>query len=167
MEQDSAQILIELMKAVLSKPDSTVVSAYITIGGMFGVAAVTAITQWLVTKSIIRSEHERLHTQLSSDFKLGQFSKWQDEFLTTISELLASTDPEVHPEPKREKVVPLIQKAQLLLNLEIPVHRKVNGLINELGLAVNNWEVRGLSEVLGIHGRLLEAARDAIYLPGR
>ena len=167
MEQETAQTIIDLLKAVLSKPDSTATAAYITIGGMFGVAAITALTQWLVTRSIIRSEHERLHTQLRSDFKLSQFSKWQEEFLQVVSELLANTDPEIYPTPKREEVVPLIQKAQLLLNLDIQSHRNVNALINELGLAVNRWEARGLSEILGIHGRLLEAARDAIYLPGR
>jgi len=150
---------------MLSKPDNTTITAYITIGGMFGVAAITAFTQWIVTKSIIRSEHERLHTQLRSDFKLNQFAKWQEEFLDVISALLAQTDPEVYPTPEREKVVPLIQKAQLLLNLDIQTHRNINALVNELGLAVNKWETRGLSEILGIHGRLLEAAREAICLP--
>jgi len=167
MEIETAQTLIELLQAVLSKPDSTATAAYITIGGMFGVAAITAVTQWLVTKSIIRSEHARLHTQLRSDFELNQFAKWQDEIVTVVSELLTHTDLEVCPAPQREKVVPLILKTQLLLNLNVQVHRNINNLVNELGLAVTKWEARGVSEILGIHSRLLEAAREAIYLPGR
>ncbi len=53
-----------------------------------------------------------------------------------------------------------------MLNLELDSHRKVNGLINELGLAVNKWEPKGMSEILRLHSRLLEASRAAIYLPG-
>lgn len=167
MEQEAAETIIELLKTVLAKPDATVIAAYITIGGMFGVALITVISQWLVTKSIMRSEHERLKLEISSEFKNNQFSKWQEEFLETISTLLSNADPEVYPTPEREKIVPLIQKAQLLLNLNIQSHSKVNALINELGLAVNKWEERGMSEILGISGRLLEASRDVIYLPGK
>ena len=167
MELELAETIIELLKSIQSKPDSTVIASVITIGGMLGVAFITVISQWLVTKSIIRSEHNRLKLEISSQFKHNQFSKWQESFVETISNLLSNTDPEVYPIPIREKVVPLIQKAQLLLNLEIQSHRKVNGLINELGLAVNKWEERGMSEILGISGRLLEASRDVIYLPGK
>lgn len=167
MGQEQANTIIELLKELLSKPDGVVIASYITVGGMFGVAAITAIAQWMVTKAVIHSEHKKLQNQMQSEFRLQQFSSWQEEFLNTISNLLANTDPEVNPTPPREKVVPLIQKAQLLLNLELEPHRKVNALINELGLAVNHWQLRAPSEVLGIQGRLLEAAREAIYLPGR
>jgi DNA-directed RNA polymerase subunit L len=166
MDQNTANTIINLLKELLSKPDGVVVAAYITVGGMFGVAVVTALVQWFVTRTILRSEHQRLHIQLQTDFRLKQFSQWQQEFISTISELLTHTDPEVYPTPERTKVVPLIQKAQLMLNLELEAHRKVNGLINELGLAVNKWETRDLREVLSIHSRLLEAARAALYLPG-
>lgn len=166
MDESTLNVLIELLKQNLSKPDSTVVAAYITVGGMVAAAMVAALVQWLVTKTVLRSEHKRLQAQLKTDFQLKQFSQWQNDFVATISELLAHTDSEVYPTPERKKVVPLIQKAQLMLNLELDSHRKVNGLINELGLAVNKWEHKDMSEILRLHGSLLEASRAAIYLPG-
>ncbi len=167
MDQSTVNTIIELLKQLLSKPDGVVVAAYITVGGMFCVGVATALVQWFVTRAILRSEHQRLHIQLQTDFRLRQMSQWQQEFVSTISELLAHTDPEVYPMPERKKVVPLILKTQLMLNLDMEAHRKVNQLTNELGLAVTKWETRGLSEILGIHGRLLEASRAAIYLPER
>lgn len=166
MNESTLSMLIELLKQNLSKPDGAVVAAYITVGGMVAAAIATALVQWLVTKTVLRSEHKRLQAQLITDFQLKQFSQWQSDFITTIAELLAHTDPEVYPTPDRKHVVPLIQRAQLMLNLELDSHRKVNGLINELGLAVNKWEPKGMSEILRLHGGLLEASRAAIYLPG-
>lgn len=166
MDESTLNALIELLKQNLSKPDGTVVAAFITVGGMLAAAALAAFVQWLVTKTVLRSEHNRLQIQLNTDFQFKQFSQWQNDFVGTISDLLAHTDPETYPTPDANKVVALVHKAQLMLNLELDSHRKVNLLINELVLAVNRWEPRAVSDIFRLHGSLLEASRAAIYLPG-
>lgn len=139
-------------------------SALIGLGG----ALVGAIVQWLVASSTIRAETERLHRQLSREFRLQQFSEWQAEFRSVISELLALTDPEVQKTLPKERIVPLVLKAQLMLNLQVPSHEKVNGLINAIALAVNGWHgPQDMSSILRIHGELLDAARETLFLPGK
>ena len=106
-----------------------VLSALIGLGG----ALVGAIVQWLVARSTIRAETERLHRQLSNEFRLQQFSEWQTEFRSIMAELLALTDPEAQPSLPKERIVPLVLKAQLMLNIQVPSHAKVNGLIGDVG----------------------------------
>lgn len=167
MDPESTKTIIELLTSLLAKPDGTAIAAKITVGGMVGVALVTAATQLLATRAVMRSEHKRLLTQVNSNFRSQQFAWWQDEFVDAISKLLASTDPELYARPEPQAVIPLIHRAQLLLNVHKADHLKVRKLISELGKAVNGWEERTPSEVLRIHSELLEAASRTIYLPGR
>lgn len=141
-----------------------ILAALLGLGG----AVVGAIVQWLVARSTIRAETERLHRQLSDEFRLQQFSEWQAEFRSVMSELLALTDPEVNKPFLKERIVPAVLKAQLMLNLEVPSHAKVNGLINALALSVNGWRgSQDMSSILSTHGELLDAARDVLFLPGK
>lgn len=141
-----------------------ILSALIGLGGAF----IGATVQWFVARATIRSETERLHRQLSTEFRLQQFSGWQSEFRSVIAELLALTDPEAQKSLPKERVIPLVLKAQLMLNLRLPSHAKVNGLINTLALTVNGWHgsQQDVAAVFRIHGELLEAARETLFLPG-
>ena len=65
----------------------------ITVFGMIGVALLTSITQFIVTKIIIRSEHNRINLQLNSEFKFKQHENWQIRFQNIASELLTELDP--------------------------------------------------------------------------
>lgn len=165
MDQNSANTIIEMLNQLLSKPDGSIAAAQITVWGMIGVTLITCLVQWAVTRTIIRSEGERLRVQLETDFRLRQQSAWEDEFRTTIATLLEYTDPEAYPIPEKQRVVPLILKSQLLLNLQLRSHIRINELINALGMAVNNWDNRSKNEILGMHERLLEAARSVTYSP--
>lgn len=140
-----------------------ILSALIGLGGAF----VGATIQWFVARSTIRAETERLHSQLSREFRLEQFSEWQAEFRSVISDLLALTDPEVQQPPAKERIIPVVLKAQLMLNLKVPSHAKVNGLINKLALEVNGWhDSQDLASILRTHSELLDAARETLFLPG-
>ena len=141
-----------------------ILAALIGLGGAF----VGAIVQWFVARSTIRSETERLHRQLSAEFRLQQFSQWQNQFQTAMSELLAATDPEAGKPFQKERIVPLVLKVQLMLNPHLASHAQVNNLVNNLALTVNGWHgPQDLSSLLEIHGALLEAARQTLYLPGK
>lgn len=85
-----------------------------------------------------------------------------------MSELLAATDPEANDKLETHRIVPLVLRAQLMLNPQLPHHAKVNDLVNKLALAVNGWDGdQDLRSVLTVHAALLDAARDTLYLPGK
>jgi len=141
--------------------------AYIALGGGLAGVFVASIVQWLVTRTTVRAESERLRQQLLAEFHREQFTDWQAKFRETIADLLAATDPELNARFEKAKVVPLVLRAQLMLNPKRPAHARVNSLVNQLALAVNGWEQRGASELLRLHSELLEAARDAMYVPAK
>ncbi len=134
---------------------------------MLGVALITSILQWKITKKIIHSEYLKLETQQNKEFKINQFSIWQKEMIDIISNLIAYTDPDIYPIFKIEKILPLLLKAQLILNTNENNHKKVNGLLNQLGKAVNrNPEEYDHNEIFRIRGEIIDSTKEIIYLPG-
>ena len=140
-----------------------IIVAMIGVGGVvLGGAA-----QWLVARATIRAETERLHRQLSGEFKLQQYSEWQRRFQDVMADLLAATDPEAGA-LEQSTIVPLVLRAQLMLNPELPSHAKTNGLINRLALATGGWHgEQDTQSILTIHAALLDAAKATLYLPGK
>lgn len=168
MDNQTAQAILELLKELLSKPDGTVIAACITVIGMLGVASITSVIQWSMTKRIIHSERTKLFEQLNSEFRLKQFEYWQNEFRESISLLLSATDPEMSLSFDKKKIIPLIHKTQLILDYSNPSHKKVIGLINQLALAVNGWEEgHNAASILSIHGTLADAAKGVLYIPSK
>ena len=140
-----------------------VLVALIGLGGAF----VGGTVQWFVARSTIRAETERLHRQLSTEFRLAQLSEWQSRFQLVMADLLVATDPEAGP-ISQGAVVPLVLRAQLMLNPELPAHARTNGLINQLALATGGWHGKpDARSILTIHAALLDAAKATLYLPGK
>jgi hypothetical protein len=50
-------------------------------------AALGATVQWLVSRTTIRAETERIYEKLRAEFELQQLSAWQAQFQSVISEL--------------------------------------------------------------------------------
>lgn len=139
--------------------------AVIGLGGVI----VGGSLQWLVSRYVVRSETERLHQQLITEFRNEQFSDWQRQLQSVISDLLIATDPEISQPFQKGKIVPLVLKAQLMLNPLVPTHARLNGLVNELALQVNGWhgQQQDMRTILSLHAALLEAAKKTMYLPGK
>ena len=166
MDNETSKAILELLKIIVAKPDGAIIAAALTVGGMIAVVLLTSISQWIVTKRIILSEHNRLSIQINSEFKLKQFEIWQKDFKEIVSLLLTATDPEIRNPFNRNEIVPLVLKVQLMLNLDNPSHKKVNGLVNNLALAVTGWEYgHDASSILNIHGHLLDASKAILYVP--
>lgn len=139
-----------------------IIAAFVAVGGVM----LGGILQWFVSRSVVRSETERLRRQLSIEFNFQQFSTWQANFQETIAHLLAATDPEIAKPYKRETIFPLVLKAQLMLNQNIPAHARANHYINDLAMRVCGWsESQDDHAVLCSHAGLLEAAKNALYIP--
>lgn len=133
--------------------------------GLCGVL-LAAFVQWLVARQTVRNETERLHKQLAAEFNYQQFSEWQSQFRQVIADLLAVTDPDVNPSPDKKHIIPLVLRAQLMLNPDLRSHAKANALINKIAVMVTGWHGDpDLHAILGLHGKLLEASREVMYRP--
>ena len=166
MNTETVQTLIKLLEAQLSKPDGIVVAAIITVVGMIGVGILTAVIQWVVTRRMLQDEYRRLRLQLKSEFESRQYELWQERFIDARVKLLEATDPETNKTFDSSITVPLIHKAQLILDLRNPIHRQVNELITKLGMAVNGWEPgHNFSSISKLHGILLEKSREIVAKP--
>lgn len=131
-------------------------------------ALVGGLIQWLVARAAVRAETDRLYKKLSAELQVQQFSTWQAQFQSVISDLLCATDPEVSAKVDKQRVIPLVLRANLLLDPNLRSHATVNDLVNKLALTVNCWHgEQGMREVLRLHAALLEASRALIYSPGR
>ena len=138
--------------------------ALIALVGTF----ISQITLWFITKSTIHAATERLHSQISREYELEQFSNWQSELRESISELLIVTDPEGQESVSKHLVAKFTHKTQLLLNQNIASHSIVNQLVNQLALQVNGWQqVESHSDILRTHHDLLEASKEILYLPSQ
>jgi hypothetical protein len=81
--------------------------------------------------------------------------------------LLVVTDPEAGA-ISQSAIVPLVIRAQLMLNPELPSHARANRLINQLALATGGWHGEpDAQSILSIHAALLDAAKTTLYLPGK
>ena len=67
MDSETINLIRGLFEEYANKNSSTVVAAYITIGGMLGVAFLGAISQWVITKQIVSEEHRRMLAQVNSE----------------------------------------------------------------------------------------------------
>ena len=68
----------------------------------------------------------------------------------------------------KAQIVPLVLKAQLMLNPSLPAHANLNHLVNKLALQVNGWHgEQDMQSVLSTHAALSEAAKQTMYLPGK
>jgi len=166
MDNDTLKAILALLKVIASKPDGAVIAAAVTVGGMITVAVLTTITQWIVTKHIILSEHNKISVQINSEFKIRQFESWQNDFKEAMSLLLAATDPEIRNPFNKNEIVPLVHKIQLMLNLANPGHQKVNDLVSSLALSVNGWHQKiDEAQILKTQGYLIDASKEILYLP--
>jgi len=167
MDIETINIIKELFDEQSKSSSSTVIAAYLTVGGMLGVAILGAISQWFISKRVVSEEHKRLEIQLKSEFQSKRHEKWESDILEAITELLTATDPEINPEINSALVTKHVNRVQLLLNDKNPLQGQVNGLVNHLALAVNGWQGnRDELPILKIHGQLLDASKKLIYQPG-
>ncbi len=166
MDPDTLRAIKALFEEYSSKNSGIVTAAYLTVGGMFGVAVLGALSQWLISRKVVNEEHKRLAIQLRSEFQAKRHEKWESDVLEAITNLLTVTDPEINSEIIPAVVTKHVHRVQLLLNHKNPIQGEVNNLVNHLALAVNGWYGnRDELPILKIHGQLLDASKKLIYQP--
>lgn len=166
MDNETINLVKGLFEEYANKDSSTITAAYITIGGMLGVAILGAISQWIITKLVVAEEHRRMHAQVISEQFARQHEKWEVDVIDGITGLLKATDPEINSVINKATVASCVLRVQLLLNTQDPNQERVNRLVNQLALTANGWKAaESPSALLGIHAQLLEAAKLLIYRP--
>lgn len=166
MDNESISLVKGLLEECANKDTGTVMAAYITIGGMFGVAFLGAVSQWIITKRIVAEEHKKMLVQVNSERFARQHEKWEADIIEGITGLLKTTDPEINATINRAAVTGHVLRIQLLLNTKDPNQNIVNQLVNQLALTANGWQPdEGSTVLLKIHSQLLEAAKLLVYRP--
>ncbi len=166
MDTETLSAIKKLFEEYASKESGTIAAAYLTVGGMFGVALLSAITQWLITKRILKEEHKRLSLQLNSEFKVQRHQKWESDLLESLTQLLKVTDPEVNGGIDPSQVAEKVIRVQLLLDNTKQLQGQVNNLINQLALsATGKMGSLDTQQILTLHGQLQDYAKKLIYHP--
>ena len=164
MDTETVNLIKSLFEEYANKDSSTVTAAYITIGGMFGVALLGALSQWLITKRVVSEEHKRMLSQVTSERFARQQEKWEAEIIEGITGLIKATDPEINDKINPATVAIYVLRVQLFLNTNDPNQNKVNALANELALKANGWHpTESSSEIFTLQSKLLEATKLLIY----
>lgn len=142
--------------------DPTVVSAIITITGMIFVSLITIYSQKTTTEKVIDANMNIVN----SEFYIRQKENWLSKFLDTSSDLLFYLDPEhiKNNSVDKDKNLQLIHRMQILLNLNIKEHKKVNNILINLALKINGETSYMYEELLTLHGSLSDSIREITSL---
>jgi hypothetical protein len=155
----------------------TVTAALITVGGMLGVAALSAVTQIKVTKRIINSEYRKIAAQIREESLTRVREKRIEKLHELISALLTMLDPDANKSIDLGKMTTLINKAQLLLDLGVEAEKNLNGAINEIAVFISGYDVNGgvatwldlghRAQSLKMQARVIDAAKTLFAHPHR
>jgi hypothetical protein len=134
---------------------------------VFGVLLGSLITGWYQlkhTSTLADAELERYRLEKDTENKSRLLHRKQDLLLENLAELLIQTDPEIHKQFNYPKIISLIHKMQLILDLENKKEGALNDAINKMGLSIQNTNHELLS-----HDKKLSLlkAQDAIVTAGR
>ena len=166
MDTETVNAIKVILEEYSSKDNATVTAAFLTVGGMLGVAILGAITQWFITKRILKEENKRISLQLNSDFKIKRHQKWESDILESLTQLLKVTDPEVKGGINKADVAEKIIKFQLLLDNSKPLQGEASKVANHLALsATGKIGPVDKVELLKLHGNLQDLAKKMIYHP--
>ena len=116
-----------------------VVAAIVGVAGAVIVAITGALAQAAITKQVIRAERLKVDHQSIREASLRQREKRHDRLLDAVADLLASSDPQVTPGGDFNRAVPLIARIQLMLDLNDPTEKALNGALNELGHGLHEY----------------------------
>lgn len=166
MDTETISVIKDLFQEYASKDSGTVTATYLTVGGMFGVALLGAISQWVITKRVASEEREKMLSQVSSERYARQHEKWEENIIEGATGLLKATDPEINSNINPAAVDGYALRIQLLLNTNDPNKNRVNQLVNQLALTANGWQPsESASALLSIHAQLIESTKLLIYRP--
>ncbi len=140
------------------------ISTLFTIGGMFGVAALGARVQIVVTRKVIEAEHRKVMAQIDAESRVKRSESRLDRLHDTVSDMIAESDPDSFLiDPNTPRLAQRISKTQILLDNRIPTQAALNTAVNELGLTLRGWrDLPDSVEAFRAHARVVELARAVL-----
>lgn len=139
MEEKIIELLTKVLESLANKPDSTIITAIIGLGGMLFVALMSIFTQIIITKKIIKSDFQKIQTQIKTEYDFKTKQEWIIQFRKIIADLVTETDPERNTTFSKIRLISLINQSQLMLNPTIFTEKEIFGLITHLGMVVSEW----------------------------
>ena len=140
-----------------------IIATILTIGGMFGVAAVGAWVQVTMTRTLIDAEQRKVLTQAETESNHRIRERDFDRIHDAFSDLLSYADPIVYRGGKSDpnELFRRIGKLWLLLDPKDPTERDIENRLFELGKdLVGKRSEEG--DVLGMHHGMLKQARAVL-----
>lgn len=136
-----------------------VAAACITVGGMVITTIAGYVVQVRVTRMAIASEHRKIVAQIGAESHQRRIDDRANRVLGITSQLVRLIDPDHNVEFDRPRIVGLILESQLFLNRANPHERSLNGVLNEIGHAVDDND-RG--SLLQLSSNLVETTQALI-----
>jgi len=130
------------------------------------IALISTLIGALISFLLQRNQREFEYKKFLAQQKYQEIEKWKERFIDLSSQLLSELDPTIANQTDNKKeIIKLIHKVQILLNLQIEEHLKINDVINKLGLAINKeTNLYSYSELLSLHGKLSDSIRNVVAL---
>jgi hypothetical protein len=137
-----------------------VVAATIALVGAAMGSVITAAVQVKTSRADAKAELDRLRLQLREEAAAARRAKKEEWVLDAVAQLVAASDVEQRT-IDYTKIVPLILRVQLVLNVENPAEARLNHCTTDLGITVRNYVAgRARQEsLLGASDRLIDAVR--------
>src|SRR5260221_14182537 len=135
--------------------------------GLVGVVIGALLVGWQQrsnTRAVIQSEYGKIFAQLSGQSRARFRGKKEDWILEAVPDLIAATDPELHTTFDYVRVVTLIHKIQVVLDVNNPTEGALNHATTMLGFAVQavkNGE--DPTSLLEPQGKVIEATRKFFH----
>ncbi|MFN3152041.1 hypothetical protein [Bremerella sp.] len=138
----------------------TVQAALITVIGMVLVAGLTGVIQFLVTRSVIQSEREKVLKQLENESLIRRWESRYDCLVNLLGEFISATDATC--DKHDESWLPLMHKIQLLLRNDGQCESDLIDAMNQVGLAIHELKKTDERAYLALHSNLIESARTVL-----
>lgn len=110
-----------------------------SVTGVVGIVIGAVMTGWqqrAITRVIIQSEFRKLSAQIQGESRAHFRATKNDRLLEVIPELIAATDPELQQNFDYNRIIRLLHRVQLMLNLDNPLESRINGRLNDLAFTV-------------------------------
>ena len=133
------ELLTKILEELTSKPDSAIITAIISLGGMLIVAIMSIVTQIFITRHIVKSDFRKIQTQIQTEYDFKNRQEWINQFRKIIAELVTETDPELNDTFNKTRMISLINQAQLMLDTSKNDEKEIFGKITHLGMVVSDW----------------------------
>jgi len=117
----------------------SLITALASVAGTVLVAVIALLGQRSTAKVSASAETERLRLRIEGEETSRAREQRRERVIEAVSEILAASDPQIFVKLDYGKVVMLIHRIQLLLNIRNQLDSRLNSALNALGSALQEY----------------------------